>query len=530
MILQGHVINKLREIPSESIQTCVTSPPYWGLRVYGVPPQIWPDSLPLCEGHNFGESPTAGDIRDRTPNGALVTNNRKFGKKNGRPYADVCLKCGAWRGDLGLEPTPDLYIKHIVQVFEEVRRVLKKDGTLWLNLGDSYAGGGRAGKDGIQKWGGLEKSDERRYGPPTKIPTGLKPKDLVGMPWRVAFALQEAGWYLRSEITWCKIAPMPESVQDRPTSATEKIFLFSKSNRYFYDKMGFTEPLDDGLTRIMQNLDGQQDLGLRSKEVLSPETVGKTSEYESKYRGANHGQAPSAFTRSHSIENERKSSRLEAQRLFPNNKKAQQDFINYIHDHGRTLETKYVGSSEIGGGGSGFLGQKGYYDANGKLLVNPLGRNLWNYWLLSPDPTPDAHFATFPRELPRRCIALGTSEHGECSNCGKAWVRIVKATGGTIGKSWNDHADGLAQGQRASKDAKGKGYTKHDLGWQPQCTCKADVQPQTVLDPFGGSGRTAEVAKRMGRHFITIELNEDYVKKLIQPTIDNIDPLFGQGK
>jgi len=141
--------------------------------------------------------------------------------------------CGAWCGEFGLEPTPEMYVEHVVDVFREVRRVLREDGTLWLNLGDSYAND--------SKWGGSSggKHVATLHGKTgvgrQKTTTGLKPKDLVGIPWRVAFALQAAGWWLRSDVIWAKPNPMPESVTDRPTKAHEYLFLLAKSERYYYD-------------------------------------------------------------------------------------------------------------------------------------------------------------------------------------------------------------------------------------------------------------------------------------------------------
>lgn len=154
-----------------------------------------------------------------------------------------CTPCGAWRGSLGLEPTPDLYVEHLVEVFREVRRVLRADGTCWLNLGDSYAGGGRGGAEASTLEGGLDNQAASRsagQGRHPKLP-GLKPKDLVMMPARVALALQADGWWLRSDIIWNKPNPMPESVTDRPTKAHEYLFLLTKSERYYYDAEAIKE-------------------------------------------------------------------------------------------------------------------------------------------------------------------------------------------------------------------------------------------------------------------------------------------------
>jgi DNA modification methylase len=155
----------------------------------------------------------------------------------GRFAGPTCWRCGAKRIDkqIGLEETPDAYVAKLVEVFREVRRVLRDDGTLWLNIGDSFTSGDRG-------WRAPDKKNPARamtYRPPT--PQGLKPKDLIGAPWRVAFALRDDGWYLRSDIIWQKPNPMPESVKDRSTRAHEYIFLLAKSQRYFYNAVAIME-------------------------------------------------------------------------------------------------------------------------------------------------------------------------------------------------------------------------------------------------------------------------------------------------
>lgn len=186
-IIIGDIRTALAATPDGSVQTCVTSPPYWGLRDYG----------------NDGQ--------------------------------------------IGLEQTPDDYVAEMVAVFREVRRVLADDGTLWLNLGDSYAGGGRGGQSESKR----SENWQPTYSLHGHTPQGLKPKDLVGIPWRVAFALQSDGWYLRQDIIWAKPNPMPESVTDRCTKAHEYVFLLTKSARYFYDNEAIKEKsLGLGVTDI----------------------------------------------------------------------------------------------------------------------------------------------------------------------------------------------------------------------------------------------------------------------------------------
>lgn len=157
-----------------------------------------------------------------------------------RDAGPFCRSCGAWRGSFGLEPDPWLYIEHIVAVFREVRRVLRKDGTLWLNLGDCYTGGGNGGggsfaRDGIRCAPNADKNRQAPWKKNNRVSGGFKPKDLVGLPWRVAFALQADGWWLRSALPWVKRNGMPESTTDRPATALEYVFMLTRSARYFYD-------------------------------------------------------------------------------------------------------------------------------------------------------------------------------------------------------------------------------------------------------------------------------------------------------
>lgn len=194
-ILIGDCREKLREMPDASVNCCVTSPPYFGLRDYG------------CE------------------------------------------------GQMGLEPTPDEFVAGMVEVFREVRRVLRDDGTLWVNLGDSFANDGKwGGHTGGKHVKALHCSPigrQKRY-------TGLKPKDLIGIPWRVAFALQEDGWYLRRDIIWHKLNPMPESVRDRPSTAHEYLFLLTKQPKYYYDADAIVEPVSQNThARLSQDVAAQ---------------------------------------------------------------------------------------------------------------------------------------------------------------------------------------------------------------------------------------------------------------------------------
>lgn len=231
-ILQGDCLETLKTIGAGTVQTCVTSPPYYGLRDYGT--AEWEGGDPACD---HSKDRAGGVYSSGLQGGKSTTNHQQEAA-----YRNICGKCGAIRVDeqIGLEETPEAYVDKLVQVFREVRRALADDGTLWLNLGDSYnntSGFGRAtnGHHREGRVGGAENKVALQH------PT-IKTKDLLGIPWMVAFALRADGWYLRSDIIWHKPNPMPESVTDRPTKSHEYIFLLSKSAQYYYDHEAVREP------------------------------------------------------------------------------------------------------------------------------------------------------------------------------------------------------------------------------------------------------------------------------------------------
>jgi DNA modification methylase len=291
-LLVGDVRETLAGLPDQAVQCCVTSPPYWGLRDYG------------------------------------------------------------HAGQIGLEATPDAYVAELVAVFREVRRVLKDDGTLWLNLGDSYQNAkGQAG--GVDP-----KQPARRHGlrPQDTGIAGLKPKDLVGVPWMVAFALRADGWYLRSDIIWSKPNTMPESVTDRPTKAHEYVFLLAKSARYYYDADAIAESVS--VAMLEQMTQGYDGLGLKD------------------YEGAG-VQNPSSVKA----------------RIIAN---ARERITSKAKDTPRNDGERWQCSGPSGPGGGPGVAPRG------------LGRNARTVWVITTQPYPDAHFATFPEAIPERCILAGS--------------------------------------------------------------------------------------------------------------------------
>ncbi|MFV7463052.1 DNA-methyltransferase [Pseudomonas shirazica] len=319
-ILVGDCIEMMRTLPDQSVHTCITSPPYFGLRDYGVD------------------------------------------------------------GQIGLEASPREFIESLVAVFREVRRVLRDDGTIWVNMGDSYAGSwGAHGRDDMglgfsslsarQIAASARKKKQANHG-------GFKPKDLMGMPWRLAFALQDDGWYLRQDIVWAKPNPMPESVRDRCTKAHEYLFLLSKSPKYFFNQDAIREPAN---------------------------LTGKGS--ASTFRGG-------AYVDGSTFDNSNGGARTVSGNVVPRNNGVgwghgtdkparQRERVSKRNSFAR--ETKYS---------SGEHGQTGQHRPGREDIDYDTTRNKRSVWTVATNGFKGAHFATFPPELIRPCVLAGSPRGG----------------------------------------------------------------------------------------------------------------------
>ena len=305
-------IEGMKLMDDESVNCCVTSPPYWGLRDYGVP------------------------------------------------------------GQLGLEKTPEEYVSKMVEVFREVKRVLRDDGTLWLNLGDSYASSQAAGdkKFGKEEFNKNRPAREFTVTPKREKPKNLKSKDLVGIPWMVAFALRADGWYLRSDIIWHKPNPMPESVTDRPTKAHEYIFLLSKSSRYYYDIESIKEiAKESSIQRLSQDIDNQEG---RQRANGGAKTNGAMKAV--KFGG----------NKADGYGDRRKSGKEW-------NPKQERKMLQY---NGQRPNSKEI------------LREQGIRDKT-YIMVNK--RSVWT---VATVPFKESHFATFPPKLIEPCILAGCPKDG----------------------------------------------------------------------------------------------------------------------
>jgi DNA modification methylase len=424
-ILHGDALTKLKTLSDNSVHCVVTSPPYFGLRDYKV------------------------------------------------------------EGQMGLERTPEEYVTKMVEVFREIRRVLRSDGTCWLNIGDSYAGyfgdkyshkpfgDNREGDESTppnkpsltfakkrithdkSTLGGSNRTTKEQLRSHENVTTpNLKPKDMIGIPWMLAFALRTDGWWLRSDIIWHKPNVMPESVNDRPTKAHEYLFLLAKSERYFYDAMAISEE-------------------------CSPNTHMRVSQ---------------------DVANQIRSFRANGGREKP------------MKAHpGRKME-------ESG------KGNKNNASFNDSIILPVSRRNKRTVWTVATTPFKEAHFATFPEKLIVDCIKAGTSQKGCYPVCGAPWTREITPSERykkLLGNGYHDHQNDLEKGmkqnqganrQNAMRDAGIRAAEYITSGWKPGCSHNEEPCPCVVLDPFIGAGTTALVARKLGRNYLGIELSEKYIQ------------------
>ena len=494
-IRQGHVIEQLRAMPAESVHCVVSSPPYWALRSYGHwhMQKLWSDK-PLA---HFPESRRYG--------GALHFFWLKW--RAAERGGVFCRYRCCWIGSLGLEPTLEMYVDHMVEVAREVWRVLRPDGTLWLNLGDAYMsqpsngrGGGSTLSGGTPHLSGSPRSGIR-----------LKPKDLMGMPWRIAFALQAEGWWLRSDIVWSKPNPMPESVKDRPTRAHEYVFLLTKSERYYYDHVAIREPMaESSLVRISQPSFWEQHGGPKDYGTsgVNPSRSGRRAleNFAAK-------RTPVGWNVNHDESDLR--GRYPQRRAPGRSEQLAEVDAEFKHEKRRGHPRSHEGN----------------LDEGTKADQQASGANRRDVWHIATQPFPGAHFATFPVALVEPCILAGTSAHGVCAECGAPWERITKRN--SEYKEWaktqrfyGEGGEGTAFRKQGTNSATVP-ISQTTIGWQTSCAHEAGPVPSVVLDPFCGSGTTGVVALRHGRSFVGIELNAEYIE-LARERIVNDAPLLNR--
>ena len=416
-IITGDAVEQLAILPAGQFHCAVTSPPYWGLRDYGI------------------------------------------------------------AGQLGNEKTPEEYIANMLLVFAGVWRVLRDDGTLWLNLGNSYANPSQSGGGdptiGTRNLGGVRQ-------PKVAVPSGLKPKDLVGIPWRVAFALQAAGWYLRSDIIWEKPNAMPLSVKDRPTTNHEYLFLLAKKQRYFYDAVAIAEPSKTKDMRRpygskgMWKVDGRPEEQQHGGEPRYPGNRTARDGVDEKGGNQGNGMIPNTPTR-----NKRSVWRIPTH--------------GFKAAHFATFPPKLVEPCIMAG-----TSERGCCAECGAQQVRLIEK---------------VRRATRPGEKTKVKVPGG-------------WD-IGAGAHGTVHRNGRTEATYRETAEVGNRDPERHVTETTTVGWIPSCKCGAGVVPCRVLDPFAGAGTTGVVCSRFGRDFTGIELNTEYAELARRRIAETQPELFG---
>jgi len=452
----GDVMAVLPTLPDRSIHACVTSPPYFALRSY------------LPAGH-------------------------------------------AAKGlEIGSEPTPEAFIETMVAVFAEVRRVLRDDGVLWMNLGDSMSAGGRKGHGTRQghkqqtNAGTVEATDIAR-------PEGFGDGQLLNIPHRVAEALRQDGWIWRQTIVWAKRSPMPESVggwrwQRCRVKVKSRIV---DSSHKMHDDGALCHPSLSGYGG------GENTINAEWSDCPGCPKCEPNGGYVLR-RGS--GRCTTAHEYIFLF--------AKTNRYFWDGE-ASREALSVCNAQRTTSHYNTADRYGVGNGGNGGLDGIASRMREGQVS----GRNPRSVWTLSSEPSSEKHFAAFPSELVRRCLASSPATGGVCAACGAPFAPVVEATGGTLGKSWHNHADDLHAGMSqysgcsggfgAATDSSGKPYNVKVSGYRPTCACGAAKAAPVILDPFGGTGTVGQTSRQLGCKSVYIDLNPAYVeiakRRILEP-------------
>ncbi len=576
-IICGDCLEVMKEMPDECIDMIICSPPYWGLRDYGIE-QIfrgdkdceheWGNQLshPKQEKRTIKQLRSSSGLSWNRGENASIFKWQEYSPKN---QGNFCLKCQAWKGQLGLEPTPEMYIEHLTEIFNEAKRLLKKEGTLWLNMGDTYGGSGGAGGD--YNIGGL-REEQPKYKQPLKI----MPKCLLMIPERLSWSLIQNGWILRNKIIWYKPNSMPSSVKDRFSNRWEGLFLLVKSSNPVYWTNRKTRQLVDKKPLGIKGLEGidweWKKLNGKLKKVslwqshdyyFDLDAVREPHKYDGRkdtlYKGGpkdmqigKHERWPDPAGKNPGdvIKVERKWNEVPGQIT----QSIAQDHGGWYRKDGSPIvdfdkgknpgdiihtpaETRTLGAIlGVKGaikvpGGKGWVGHpKGGGAACQKdpRWCSPEGKNPGDFLEINTQPFPEAHFAVFPEKLCEKPIKAGCPEQ-VCKRCGKARERIIdreKAPPEVFTKKntppeayTGSYVNGKMRGQGQKLQNWREQHPPKTIGLT-SCDCNAGFEGGIVLDPFAGAGTVGVVAKKLGRRFILIDIKKEYCdmakKRIVQ--------------
>lgn len=490
-------------LADRSVHMVVTSPPYFGLRAYsgdqgiewstmeyspmpGLPPLRIQGCEPGCA-HEWadGRIVTTGNAPSATKStlrGTGVQPGEKYSSDNVQKTTQgaYCIHCAGWRGPLGLEPTVEAYIGHLILVLRELWRVVRDDGLVFWNISDSYAGSGgahtfdhaspglskSASRDGVQKY----KPDGGRA--PDKKVDGLRSKNLMGVPQRFMLAAQADGWIVRSALPWLKRNGLPDSTLDRPGQVVESIFMLAKSESYYFDMEAVRVP--HAMTSWTAEKEARGELARGEQGIRSG------AKGNARANGAADGQ-----------------------------RSGKTSFAN----GGYTQSGRNFRSSDL------------FFKTWQGLLSSDDGDPL--AMVVNPRSYTGSHFAVFPMLIPEIAIKASTSAHGVCPKCQAPYRRLVERAFMGDGNPYS-YEERKVVGNKMALSGKQLAEWKEKnpdttTGWAASCNCGcADVAPAVVLDPFNGSGTTGRAALALGRSYIGVDLSQEYLTDLAPARLSNV--------
>jgi DNA modification methylase len=481
------------------IQTCITSPPYYGLRDYGT--ATWEGGDVNCDHKEY--------LGGHGEASKLQTKNKGTQQYN---YRDICKKCGAKRIDnqIGLEQTPKEYIENMVDVFNHVKELLSDDGTLWVNIGDSYSSGGRTSTTNQSLRGNTEYGVTR---PP--VIQGIKPKDLIGIPWMLAFALREAGWYLRQDIIWHKPNPMPESVTDRCTKSHEYIFLLSKSPQYYFDHLAIKEQgvTPAGTKGAKGSVERQNQFGVNARPPEYKIYDGMRNKRDvwtvnvRPYKGAHFATYPTALIEPCILAGSPEKICVKCNTPYKRQTKIERNLTleeveqirNNIIETNKEKKPYAIIDKEFRNQVIEYRNLPNHDELREYLQSN---RNLIGL-------TIDEIETAFGTQAPHHWFEKGGSYPDK-----EDWIKLKQML--LLDDKYDKQMTEIfyKSGLKCDNNYLDEGLVK-------QCKCDTnETKSGIVFDPFMGSGTTAQVAKQLGRQYLGCELNKEY-EKLQQERIGN---------